>query len=105
VGINLAIQDAVATANILAGPLRKKELTIEDLRRVQLRREWPTKMTQRVQLLIQNRVITQVLGKRGALSPPWLFRIMARFPFLRRIPARMIGLGFCPEHVRIPVAR
>jgi 2-polyprenyl-6-methoxyphenol hydroxylase-like FAD-dependent oxidoreductase len=100
VGINLAVQDAVAAANRLAVPLRDGRLTTEDLRKVQARREWPTKMTQRVQLMIQNRVIKRVLGGTGQLTPPLGFRLMAQFPWLRRIPARMIGLGFCPEHVR-----
>ena len=104
VGINLAIQDAVAAANILAGPLREGQVKTGDLQRVQVRREWPTRMTQRVQLIIQNRVIRQVLSKTGPLSPPLPFRMMAWFPFLRRIPARIIGLGFRPEHVRTSVA-
>jgi 2-polyprenyl-6-methoxyphenol hydroxylase-like FAD-dependent oxidoreductase len=105
VGINLAIQDAVAAANQLAVPLREGRVSLKDLRKVQVRREWPTKMTQQVQLMIQNRVIKQVLGKTGPLSPPLVFRIMAYFPFLRRIPARIIGLGFRPEHVQTPVLR
>jgi 2-polyprenyl-6-methoxyphenol hydroxylase-like FAD-dependent oxidoreductase len=100
VGINLAIQDAVATANQLAAPLRTGTLMTEDLRLVQARREWPTKMTQRVQLFIQNRVITRVLGTDRAFPVPLVFKLLARFPALQRIPARMIGLGFRPEHVR-----
>ena len=100
VGINLAIQDAVATANLLASPLRAGRLTTGDLRLVQERREWPTNMTQRVQLAIQNRVIRPVLGGSGTLTPPFAVRLLARFPFLRRIPARMIGLGFRSEHVQ-----
>ncbi len=100
VGINLAIQDAVATANFLASPLRAGRLTTGDLRLVQERREWPTNMTQRVQLAIQNRVIRPVLGGSGTLTPPFAVRLLARFPFLRRIPARMIGLGFRSEHVQ-----
>ena len=99
VGINLAIQDAVATANLLAAPLRDGQVTTEDLRRVQQRREWPTSMTQRVQLAIQNRVIRRVLTERDKFSPPFAIRLLALIPFLRRIPARMIGLGFRPEHV------
>ena len=99
VGINLAIQDAVATANLLTAPLRAGQLTIEDLQRVQQRREWPTRMTQRVQLMIQNRVIKRVLTDRDRFSPPLAIRLLALFPFLCRIPARMIGLGFRPEHV------
>lgn len=99
VGINLAIQDAIATANLLAAPLRDGQVTTEDLRRVQQRREWPTRMTQRVQLAIQNRVIRRVLTERDKFSPPFAIRLLALIPFLRRIPARMIGLGFRPEHV------
>lgn len=104
VGINLAIQDAVATANLLTAPLRAGQLTIEDLQRVQQRREWPTSMTQRVQLMIQNRVIKRVLMDRDRFSPPFAIRLLALFPFLRRIPARIIGLGFRPEHVHTSVA-
>lgn len=100
VGINLAVQDAVATANLLAGSLRENRLTIEDLHRVQARRAWPTEMTQRVQLMIQNRVIKPILATSVRLQPPVPVRLIARFPFLRRIPARLIGLGFRPEHVR-----
>lgn len=103
VGINLAIQDAVAAANLLAVPLRDGRLTSDDLRLVQQRRDWPTRMTQRVQLLIQNRVIQPLLGESGPLSPPLALRLLARFSFLRRIPARLIGIGFRPEHVRTPV--
>ncbi|HEV8619820.1 MAG TPA: FAD-dependent oxidoreductase [Nitrospiraceae bacterium] len=99
VGINLAIQDAVATANLLAAPLRAGRPTVQDLQRVQQRREWPTSMTQRVQLMIQNRVIKRVLTDRDKFSPPLAIRLLALFPFLSRIPARMIGLGFRPEHV------
>lgn len=100
VGINLAIQDAVAAANLLAVPLHAGRLTTEDLRRVQDRREWPTRMTQRVQLFIQNRVISRVLSASEKFSPPLPFRLLARFPFLTGIPARLIGIGFRPEHVR-----
>jgi 2-polyprenyl-6-methoxyphenol hydroxylase-like FAD-dependent oxidoreductase len=99
VGINLAIQDAVATANLLAVPLRDGLVTTEDLRKVQQRREWPTRMTQRVQLMIQDRVIRRVLTDRDRFSPPFVIRLVALIPFLRRIPARMIGLGFRREHV------
>ncbi|MDE3050382.1 MAG: FAD-dependent monooxygenase, partial [Nitrospirota bacterium] len=103
VGINLAIQDAVATANLLAAPIRAGDLSTRDLRLVQQRREWPTRMTQRVQLAIQNRVIGRVLSGSERLSPPFAIRLIARFPVLRRIPARMIGLGFRPEHVQTSI--
>jgi 2-polyprenyl-6-methoxyphenol hydroxylase-like FAD-dependent oxidoreductase len=100
VGINLAIQDAVATANILAPLLREGRVSVEALDEVQVRREWPAKMTQRVQLAVQNRVIKRVLAQDASLSPPFAIRMLAWLPWLRRVPARLIGLGFRPEHVR-----
>ncbi|MDF0676166.1 MAG: FAD-dependent oxidoreductase [Nitrospira sp.] len=103
VGINLAIQDAVAAANLLWQPLREGRVTEADLAKVQARRVWPTQLTQRAQLIIQNRVIRPVLDSKGPLPPPCAVRLLARFPFLRRIPARMIGLGVRPEHVRTAV--
>ena len=103
VGINLAIQDAVATGNLLWKPLRNGHVTEAGLAKVQARRAWPTEMTQRVQLTVQNRVIRRVLDSTVPLTPPYALRLLARFPFLRRIPARMIGLGVRPEHVRAPV--
>ena len=99
VGINLAIQDAVAAANILAEPLRAGEVTMRDLARVQERREMPTRRTQWLQVQIQNNVIKSVLGKSEQSRPPFLLRLMRWFPSLARIPARVIGLGFRPEHV------
>jgi len=105
VGINLAIQDAVAAANVLAGPLRGDRLTTEDLRMVQDRREWPTSMTQRMQLFVQNRVIKRALSLSEKRSPPLAFRLLRLFPILNRIPARLIGLGFRPEHVRTTVSK
>ena len=99
VGINLAIQDAVAAANLLAAPLRSDRLTTDDLRRVQERRDWPTRVTQRAQLFIQDRVIRRVLRSSDRLIPPLPIRLLARFPFLARFPARLIGLGVRPEHV------
>jgi 2-polyprenyl-6-methoxyphenol hydroxylase-like FAD-dependent oxidoreductase len=102
VGINLAIQDAVAAANLLANHLRSGRLTDEHLRCVQRRRECPTRTTQRIQLLIQNRVLKRVLEKADVLRPPDLLRLIARFPFLTRITGRLIGMGFRPEHIRTP---
>ena len=99
VGINLAIQDAVAAANLLAAPLRSDRLTTDDLRRVQERRDRPTRVTQRAQLFIQDRVIRRVLRSSDRLIPPLPIRLLARFPFLARLPARLIGLGVRPEHV------
>jgi 2-polyprenyl-6-methoxyphenol hydroxylase-like FAD-dependent oxidoreductase len=100
VGINLAVQDAVATANILAGPFLRGAITVDDLSKVQRRREWPTLMTQRLQAFIQNRVIGRVLGGGARPSAPLVLRLMNQWPPLRRIPARVLGVGFRPEHVR-----
>jgi len=104
VGINLAIQDAVAAANMLAAPVRGNRLNTQHLRQVQRRRELPTRITQWLQIFMQDRVITQVLTGVTTLSPPLAVRLLARFPFLRRIPARLIGIGVRPEHVTIPAA-
>jgi 2-polyprenyl-6-methoxyphenol hydroxylase-like FAD-dependent oxidoreductase len=105
IGINLAVQDAVAAANLLAAPLRAGRLTIDHLRRVQQRRELPTRITQRLQVLVQNRIISRVLGRAGPLRPPLALRLLARVPALRRIPARLVGIGIRPEHVRSPAVR
>ena len=102
VGINLAIQDAVAAANLLAAPLLAGRLTTDDLRRVQRRRQFPTRVTQWVQVLVQERVIRRVLGGRRRLRLPLPLRLLRRFPVLRRVPARLIGIGIRPEHVRTP---
>jgi 2-polyprenyl-6-methoxyphenol hydroxylase-like FAD-dependent oxidoreductase len=102
VGINLAIQDAVAAANLLFSPLREGAVTTDDLQKVQHRREFPTRLTQGLQVLIQKRVISPVLGSRTQLSQPWPLRLLRRWPWLRRIPARLVGLGFRPEHVQTP---
>ena len=104
VGINLAIQDAVAAANILAGPLSKGTVTTDDLRKIQRRRQLPTRIIQSGQVFVQNRVISRVLGKSQSMPLPWIFRLLRRWPFLRRIPARLIGVGVRPEHVRTPDA-
>lgn len=103
VGINLAVQDAVAAANILGPSLRNGPIGPDLLRAVQERREWPTRLTQGAQVLIQNRMIERVLNSRGSVSPPWLLRQLARWPLFRRIPARLVGIGVRPEHVRTPV--
>ena len=98
VGINLAIQDAVAAANILAQRLTRNTVGLPDLERVQLRREFPTRMTQGLQVFMQNNVIARVLGNPDFRAPGPL-KLFNRWPFLRRIPARLVGVGFRPEHV------
>ena len=105
VGINLAVQDAVATANLLAGPLRDGQVGVDHLRRVQKRREFPTRVTQRIQLMVQDRIITRVLGEAGPISPPLPFRLAAALPFVRRLVARLLGVGVRPEHVKTPAVR
>ena len=104
VGINLAIQDAVAAANRLAGPLRSGQVGIEVLADVQRRRTFPTRATQRMQLFAQNNFLRQVLSSRELPTPPWPMRLMNRFPLLLRIPGRVVGLGFRPEHIATPDA-
>lgn len=104
VGINLAIQDAVAAANILAEKLADGRLSDDNLEAVQRRREFPTRATQRLQILVQNAVIKRVLSSSQPLAVPWALQLMQHWTFLRRIPARVIGIGFRPEHVRTPDA-
>ena len=105
VGINLAIQDAVATANILGERLRLGSVDQGDLQAVQRRRTFPTWATQRMQLVVQNNVIRRVLDSTKPLTAPWPIKLLDRWPFLQRIPARVIGVGFRPEHVRTPDVR
>jgi len=103
VGINLAIQDAVAAANLLAEPLRRGRVTERALARVRRRRWLPTFVTQTVQRVVQRRLLGPVLqGERpgAALGP---LRRVARLGFVRRLPARLVGVGVLPEHVRTPV--
>ena len=100
VGINLAIQDAVAASNLLAEHVRDLHITPELLSRVQQRREWPTRVTQRMQMFLQKRVIGRVLSRADAFKTPMFIRLLARFAVLRRIPAWLIGMGVRPEHVR-----
>src|SRR6202035_4149446 len=102
VGVNLAVQDAIAAANILAEPLRLGQLTNDHLDRVQKRRTFPMKAIQLMQTTVQKRVIDRVLGSDGPARAPLIFRLFNMFPFLRRIPARFVGIGVRPEHVRTP---
>jgi 2-polyprenyl-6-methoxyphenol hydroxylase-like FAD-dependent oxidoreductase len=105
VGVNLAVQDAVAAANILWRPLKDGTLREDDLDAVQERREFPTRVTQRMQVFVQNKVVDVALGADQALQAPLALRLMSRFPLLRRIPARLVGMGVRPEHVHSPDAR
>jgi 2-polyprenyl-6-methoxyphenol hydroxylase-like FAD-dependent oxidoreductase len=104
IGINLAIQDAVAAANILASALCRGNVSVDLLRRVQRRRMFPTRATQRLQILIQNRVLAPTLqSSRPIETLPLLLRLLNRWPILGRIPARIVGMGFRPEHVQSPI--
>ncbi|HET9368056.1 MAG TPA: FAD-dependent oxidoreductase [Candidatus Udaeobacter sp.] len=102
VGINLAIQDAVATANLLAEELRSGPVRVDDLRKVQARREWPTRLIQGMQIFIHRRVVTGRMSGGKQASLPFVLRLLKWFPILRQLPARFIGLGPRPEHVRSP---
>jgi 2-polyprenyl-6-methoxyphenol hydroxylase-like FAD-dependent oxidoreductase len=104
VGINMAVQDAVAAANRLAGPLRVGRVTDEDLEAIQQRRTLPVKFTQWLQLTVQRRIIAQVLETRERPRPPAFLKLFNSFPILRRIPAQLIGIGIRPEHIRTPEA-
>jgi 2-polyprenyl-6-methoxyphenol hydroxylase-like FAD-dependent oxidoreductase len=99
VGINLAVQDAVAAANILAGPLRAGSVTRENLAAVQNRRAFPMKIIQRMQVIVQNKLLSPALSGTERPKPPLVMRLIKWFPILRRLPARLVGLGVRPEHV------
>ena len=99
VGINLAVQDAVAAANILAAPLKARTVSEGDLHAVQERRMLPVRLTQAIQLVAQKRVIGRLLQTKERPRLPFLFRLFKWFPVLRRIPARLIGVGVRPEHI------
>jgi 2-polyprenyl-6-methoxyphenol hydroxylase-like FAD-dependent oxidoreductase len=104
VGINLAVQDAVAAANILAEPLRRGTVTMDTLKQIQQRREFPTRVTQRLQILMQNNLIGPALASKGAqLHAPWFMKMM-QLPLLRRIPGRLLAFGVRPEHIHTPAA-
>jgi 2-polyprenyl-6-methoxyphenol hydroxylase-like FAD-dependent oxidoreductase len=104
VGINLAVQDAVAAANFLAVPLNEKRVTRELLAAVQRRRDFPMRVIQRIQVIVQNTLLAPALSSTERPKPPWPVKLMNWFPVLQRIPARVIGIGFRPEHIRSPEA-
>jgi len=102
IGINVAIQDAVAAGNILGPALRAGPVPESVLAAVQRRREWPMRMTQGLQVVVQNLVIRNVLQLQKQPRAPFLVKLLNWFPAFRRIPGRIIGMGFRPEHVRTP---
>jgi len=106
VGINLAVQDAVAAANILAAPMVAGEDPDPLLHKVHDRRIRAVKLTQGMQRMIQDTIIAPLLDSTEPLDgPPLAAKLLDRIPLLRRIPARIIGMGFRPEHVRSPEAK
>jgi 2-polyprenyl-6-methoxyphenol hydroxylase-like FAD-dependent oxidoreductase len=105
VGINIAVQDAVAAANRLAGPLRSGAVKDEDLEAIEKRRTLPVRFTQWLQLTIQRRIIRRILESERRPKPPLFFKLLDIFPVLRRVPARLLGVGIRPEHVRTTEAR
>jgi 2-polyprenyl-6-methoxyphenol hydroxylase-like FAD-dependent oxidoreductase len=102
VGVNLAVQDAVAAANVLAEPLRAGSVTREHLDTIQQRRTFPMKVIQRMQVVVQNNLLSPALASAERPKPPFVLRLLQWFPVLRRIPARIIGLGVRPEHIQTP---
>ena len=102
VGINIAVQDAVAAANRLAAPLKAGTMISGHLQAVQARRDFPARMTQKIQLAMQNRIIGPALQGTREPKPPLLFKLFDAIPLLRRIPARLLALGIAPEHVQTP---
>ena len=100
VGVNLAVQDAVAAANILAEPLRTGTVTRDHLAAVQARRAFPTRVIQRMQVIVQNNLLSPALTGKERPKPPFIMRLITWLPFLRGIPARLVGVGVRPEHVR-----
>jgi 2-polyprenyl-6-methoxyphenol hydroxylase-like FAD-dependent oxidoreductase len=102
VGVNLAIQDAVAAANILFPHFSGTPFPDAPLAAVQRRRTWPTQMTQRIQVFVQRNIIARVLRNDKPMKPAWPLRLFAIFPLLRAIPAYVVGVGFRPEHVHTP---
>jgi 2-polyprenyl-6-methoxyphenol hydroxylase-like FAD-dependent oxidoreductase len=102
VGVNIAVQDAVAAANRLAAPLKAGTASDDDLRAIQERRMFPVRFTQGIQLTMQNRLVRPMLAGKERLKPPALFRLLTMIPVLQRIPGRLLAVGVRPEHVQTP---
>jgi 2-polyprenyl-6-methoxyphenol hydroxylase-like FAD-dependent oxidoreductase len=103
VGINLAVQDAVAAANILAEPLRSGTVGIDTLKQIQRRREFPARVTQRLQIFMQNSLIGPALASKGDKPRAPIFMKMMQWPLLRRLPGRLLAFGVRPEHIAAPI--
>jgi 2-polyprenyl-6-methoxyphenol hydroxylase-like FAD-dependent oxidoreductase len=102
VGVNMAIQDAVAAANRLAAPLKAGTASDDDLRAIEARRTFPMRFTQGLQLIMQNRIISPTLASTQRPKPPLLFRLVGAVPLLQRIPGRLLAVGVRPEHIHTP---
>jgi 2-polyprenyl-6-methoxyphenol hydroxylase-like FAD-dependent oxidoreductase len=102
VGVNLAVQDAVAAANILCEPLRSGTVTRANLAAVQERRMFPMRVIQRMQVIVQSKLLSPALASKERPKPPFVLQLVRWIPLLRRIPARLIGLGVRPEHIHTP---
>ena len=105
VGVNLAVADAVAAANLLWWPLANSEVSEADLARVQKRRAWPTWAIQSFQVFAQNNFIAPTLNAKGEVRAPWVMRHLQAIPFLRDLPANLFAMGLRPEHINTPDAR
>ena len=104
VGVNVAVQDAVAAANRLAGPLKRGQVSDANLQAIQDRRILAVRFTQWLQLTAQKQVVSRVLKSEQRPKPPLIFKLLRIFPVLQRIPARLLGLGIRPEHIHTPEA-
>ncbi|MGB7101339.1 MAG: FAD-dependent oxidoreductase [Xanthobacteraceae bacterium] len=102
VGVNLAVQDGVAAANQLAAPLKAGRAGDDDLRAIQARRAFPARVTQRIQLIMQNQIVRRVLSGTERPKPPFLLKLLERVPLLQRIPGRLLAVGVRPEHIHTP---
>jgi 2-polyprenyl-6-methoxyphenol hydroxylase-like FAD-dependent oxidoreductase len=102
VGVNMAIQDAVAAANRLAAPLKAGTVSDDDLRAIEARRTFPMRFTQGLQLMIQKRIISPTLASTQRPKPPLLFKLIGAVPLLQRIPGRLLAVGVRPEHIHTP---
>ena len=102
VGVNMAIQDAVATANLLTTLLQKGPVGVPDLARVQRRRQWPVRVIQAGQIAVHKRLINASVTK-PAVVPPFIIWLFRHVPLIRRLPAYLIGIGPRPEHIRTRV--
>ena len=101
IGVNLAIQDAVATANVLVPILKKRMPNIQDLAKIQKRRLFPTKFTQFIQVMIQNKSVQPFLNQQTKQGAPSILKLFHWFPFLKKYPAKFIGIGIRPEQLEL----